>query len=183
MDYDRIRERYDESRPVMSVLTALAKDGSTTIPLLLSNLRKAMKLQLGMDDKAAETAISLEDREIAVKEKEPSSQEKEQQASRRSETIKADAAAFAAKYPRLDYKSIPPEVWAEVNRGQSLLESYEHFTAQQELRVKDDKIAALQSELDAKAKAAENTASTTGSMQSAGDDTSAADAFMEGFGD
>lgn len=95
-----------------------------------------------------------------------------------SPQIHADVQAFAAAFPEAarNYRSIPPEVWAAVDRGASLTAAYARYSGAREA-------ARLQAEESVRRRARQdawNAAASTGSMRSAGSPRRK-DPFLEGW--
>lgn len=186
MDYDRIRAKYDESRPVMELFGQFAKGAGVSVQDYVAQLRIQVKQAQGMNEADARRTVELEDREAAVSVKEAA------EAQRRTEAQKAqaaqteadarrqaDIARFAQKYPDAakDPKAIPPEVWAEVRKGASLVEAYgDHLLAQEKAARQ-----AAETRAATTTKNQVNASRATGSMKSAGADTRSNDPFMEGW--
>lgn len=95
-----------------------------------------------------------------------------------SPQMRADVQAFAAAFPEAarNYRSIPPEVWAAVDRGTSLTAAYARYSGAREA-------ARLQAEESVRRRARQdawNAAASTGSMRSAGSPRRK-DPFLEGW--
>ena len=186
LDYDRIRGKYDESRPVMELFGSFAKQAGMSVPDYVAYIRTQAKKATGMSEAEAKRAVELEDREVAVAAKEAAdaqrqtaqSQAAAAQASMEARR-RADILEFQKTFPDVakDPKSIPQEVWAEVRKGTSLVAAYSKYalaqaqTAQQTAEHKA--AAATQNQ--------KNAARSTGSMKTAGESTQGKDPFMDGF--
>ncbi|MDR0916356.1 MAG: hypothetical protein LBN02_04115 [Oscillospiraceae bacterium] len=122
-DYDRIRERADElSRRVADadeqteVLRAVAARFGMTAEQYADETRAdAMAKQLGIPLDQAKSRVRAERarRLRAVPE-----------SARETTAREASAKAFLAEYPDVDPNTIPNSVWAEVERGGSLVNAY-----------------------------------------------------------
>ena len=66
LDYDRIRGKYDESKPVMELFGSFAKQAGMSIPDYVSFIRTQAKQASGMSEAEARRTVELEDREAAV---------------------------------------------------------------------------------------------------------------------
>jgi hypothetical protein len=75
-----------------------------------------------------------------------------------------DIKAFMAEYPGINPREIPPEVWAEVKGGKTLLAAYQKWENNKE----KERVKALEAELEAARKAKENAKKSTGSRSSSG---------------
>lgn len=183
VDYDRIREKYDEAKPVMEVFSGLAKANGMTVTDYVRTVRAALKRAEGLNDEEASRAIALEDREAAVTAREAEQRENEEAASRQSARINSDLEEFAKAFPDVfkqaeaDPKTIPASVWDDVRSGLSLTAAYSRYA------VERANSAAREAQEQAKAAALnqKNSARSAGSMQSAGNDTHQKDAFLEGW--
>lgn len=182
LDYERIRSKYDESKPVMELFRQFAKQADMSITDYLAYIRTEAKRASGMSDAEAKRAIDLEDREAAVAAKEAAEQEKN--AAKESQEAaearrKADIEKFQKTYPDAakDPQSIPKEVWDGVKNGLSLVESYavwKQKAAETALtEAKQQQAAAVQNQ--------KNASRSTGSMKSAGESRKSKDPFLEGW--
>lgn len=188
LDYDRIRGKYDESKPVMELFGQFAKRANMDIPGYLTFLRTQAKQAEGLDEAEARRAVDLEDREaaIAAKEAEEAERTAEQEAATQRQTQadarrQADILEFQKTFPDAarDPQSIPKEVWDGVTNGLSLVASYAKWqvsaaTAQAQA-AKEQAAAAVQNQ--------RNADRSTGSMKSAGEERKAKDIFADAFGD
>lgn len=186
MDYDRIRAKYDESKPAMELIGRLAKQAGVSISEYLSMSRVREKQSSGMNEAEARRAVELEDREAAVSAREAEEAQRQKAAEQASQSRtdaearrQADIAEFQRAFPDAakEPKSIPPQVWADVRSGMSLVSAYSRYAVSQ--------ARAAQQEAEQKAAAAaqnrKNEARSAGSMQSAGDTGRGKDPFMDGF--
>lgn len=91
----------------------------------------------------------------------------------------AEVREFMETFPEAaqDPRSIPPEVWAEVRNGRSLVAAYGRYSAAQVRTARE----AAQRQEAARRLNGENTARSTGSMRSAGEGNGARDPFLEGW--
>ena len=183
VDYDRIRTKYDEAKPVMEIFTGLAQSNGMSVPEYIRVVRAAMKKAEGMNDEEAARAIDLEDREAAVSAREAEQQESEAATDRQNERIASDLNEFSNAFPEI-YKqaetnpeAIPQAVWEDVRRGLSLTAAYARYavaSANDAAKTAQAQVAAM--ELNRK-----NGARSAGSMQSAGNDSKQKDAFLIGW--
>ena len=179
MDYDRIRSQYDEFKPVMEMVNRFANQQGLNTKDYISMLRAQAKQAEGLSEADARRSVELEDREavVAAAEAERQAQQDamEQAASRRQ----ADIQEFQQTFPEAakDPNSIPPQVWADVRNGSSLVAAYARYAVQQ----------ARQDAADAKRETASiqqnqrNAERSTGSMRSAGDNSKTRDDFGDAF--
>ena len=94
VDYDRIRAKYDESKPAMEILSIFAKQKGVSVADYVSFLRTEAKKADGLSEAEARRSIELEDREAAVTAREA------EQAAERQAAEQANAAANAAAQRR-----------------------------------------------------------------------------------
>lgn len=175
MDYDRIRVKYDEAKPVMEFMSRYARQANLSMGEYLDYLRVEEKKQSGMPEEDARRAVELDNREARVQEAETEAAQAAQRESQRgaAETrMKADIQEFLQEHPDVKPTEIPKEVWDMVRSGSSLTRAYDRHTINQ-LRLAN--AAARQR--------GANAARSTGSMRSAGEDTKSKDPFEEGWDD
>ena len=188
LDYDRVRAQYDEFRPVMDMLSTFANRQGMNTKDYIANLRAQAKQAEGFSEADARRSVELEDREaiVAAAEAERQAQQDAMAQAQRAEAEaasrrQADIQEFQQTFPEAakDPNSIPPQVWADVRNGSSLVAAYARYAVQQ----------ARQDAADAKRETASvqqnqrNAERSTGSMRSAGDGLKSKDPFLEGWGD
>ena len=188
MDYDRIRAKYDESKPAMEILSIFAKQQGVSVADYVSFLRTEAKKADGLSEAEARRSIELEDREAAVTARE-AEQAAERQAAEQANAAanaaaqrrKADIDEFAREYPDVarNPDAIPKEVWDAVAAGSSLTVAYAKYTAKQAREEAERTRSAAQ----AAQQNIKNAARSTGSMQSAGQNAGGRDPFLEGWGE
>lgn len=184
VDYDRIRTKYDEAKPVMEVFSGLAKANGMTVEEYVRVVRAAVKKADGMSEAEANRAIELEDREAAVAAREAEQQENEAAVSQQSERIGADLREFAAAFPdaykqaETNPETIPQSVWEAVRSGLSLTAAYARYAVESANRA----ARAAQDQANAAALNRKNSARSAGSMQSAGNENRQKDPFLDGWG-
>ena len=183
LDYDRVRGKYDEARPVMEMFSALAAKAGMSVQDFAKSIRAEQKKAQGMSEADARRTVELEDREAAVSAAEAEKQAAAKASEQRSARVRADIAEFARAFPDV-YKQaegnpknvIPPDVWSDVDRGMSLVAAYSRYAvAQAEAKAK-----AADTRAETADKNATNAARSTGSQKSAGSDAKA-DSFLAGF--
>lgn len=186
MDYDRIRSKYDESKPVMEMIGGFARQNGMSIPDFLSHLRTQAKQAGGMTEAEARRVVELEDREAAVAAQEAAEAARQSDANQAAQEQaaadarrNADIAEFQKLFPDAakDPKAIPPEVWASVREGMSLVSAYSRYAVEQARAAQQ----AAEQKAAAFAQNQRNAARSTGSMQSAGENRAGRDPFLEGF--
>lgn len=185
MDYDRLRTKYDEFKPVMDMFSQFANKANMNTRDYIAHIRaQAMQAQ-GMSEAEAKRAVELEDREAAVAAQEAAETQRrtareaaEQAQQAANARRQADIAEFQKHFPDAakDPASIPQEVWAEVRSGVSLVTAYSKYALAQERAAR---MAAEQKVVDSKNQS--NAARATGSMRSAGEDTKTSDPLLDGF--
>lgn len=184
VDYDRIRGKYDEAKPVMEVFSGLAQANGMSVPDYVRVVRAAMKKAEGLNDEEAERAIALEDREAAVSAREAEQQENETEESRRSQRVSSDIQEFSTAFPEVfkqaenDPEVIPQSVWEDVRKGLSLTAAYARYAVESA----NNAVKTAQDQANAAALNQKNSARSAGSMQSAGNNSNKNDPFLEGFG-
>ena len=184
LDYDRVRGKYDESKPVMEMFGEFAKAAGMSVADYVKYIRAEAKRAKGMTEADAKREVELEDREAAVSAKEAAQQKDAEAKSAVNEKVRADLADFAKAFPdvydkaKSDPKVIPQSVWDEVNSGaQTLTAAYSRYAvaeAQRAVQEADRRAAAS-------AQNVKNAGRATGSMSSAGNDMKISDAFLEGW--
>lgn len=188
LDYDRVRAQYDEFRPVMDMLSTFANRQGMNTKDYIANLRAQAKQAEGFSEADARRSVELEDREAIVaaaeaeRQEQAAAQMQAQQAAAAAESRRqADITEFQKTFPEAakDPNSIPPQVWAEVRGGSSLVAAYARYAVQQ---ARQD-AATAKRETASVQQNQKNAARSTGSMKSAGDSTKAKDPFLEGWGD
>ena len=184
LDYDRVRSKYDESKPVMEVFTNLAQQAGMSVSDFVKTVRAEQKKAQGMSDADARRAVELEDREAAVAAVEAERQQAAQERAQRDANVQAGIDEFARAFPDVYQKArgnpkeaIPPEVWDDVNKGLSLTAAYSRYV----VKNAEAQVKAVQQRADTDTKNAVNAARSTGSQKSAGNDAKNKDAFLEGF--
>lgn len=186
MDYDRIRTKYDESKPVMELFNYLARDAGMDVTAYVADLRAKVKQSSGMSAEDARRAVALEDREAAVAAKEAVQTQRQTDANAAAQAKaaadmrrKADIEEFKRTFPDAlkDPKAIPQEVWTEVNRGSSLVAAYSKYTVAQAKAAQ----AAADRRAAAYAQNQKNADRSTGSMKSAGENSKGRDDFLDAF--
>ena len=188
MDYDRIREKYDESKPVMELFGAFAKQAGMSVQDYVAHIRLQAKQSQGMSTEEAKRSIDLEDREAAVSAKEAEEAQRQQAAAQALQAQntadarrRADVAEFQKTFPDAakDPKSIPAEVWADVRNGSTLVAAYAKYTVAQAKAAQQ----AAEQRAESTAQNQKNAVRSTGSMKSAGENLNSKDPFLEGWGD
>lgn len=185
LDYDRVREKYDEAKPIVEMFTEFAKKAGMSVTDYIKYVRAEAKKASGMSEDEAKRAIELEDREAVISAKEEEQKQKESEENSVKEKVKADLDEFKNAFPeifeqaRTNPDAIPKSVWDEVKSGKlSLTAAYSRYAvakAQESVKAANDKAeAASQNQ--------KNAERSSGSMKSAGSDTRAKDAFLDGFG-
>lgn len=185
LDYDRVREQYDHSKPIMAMVSELAKQAGVSVEDYVRMVRTEAKKSEGLDEDAAKRAVELEDREAAIAVKE-AEEARANDARKDSEAaIQRNLEEFSKAFPevydkaRTDTSAIPDSVWADVSGGMSLTAAYAKYAVAQAEKAAQD--------AEHKAQAAEqnqnNRQRTTGSMGTAGSDAKSKDPFLEGWGD
>ena len=186
MDYDRIRAKYDEAKPAMEMLAQFAKKAGVSTAEYITAIREQAKQAEGMSEAEAKRAVDLEDREarVAVKEAEANEREAAKNEAATAQTAAeqrraADIAEFQKTFPEAakDPKAIPPEVWAEVRNGASLVVAYSKYAVKAANAAKET----AQREAASAKQNNRNAERATGSMKSAGEESKSKDPFLRGW--
>jgi len=179
-DYDRVRSKYDEAKPMIEIFTELARNANMSLEDFTKSVRMEAKRAQGMSDADAKRVVELEDREAAVSVAETARREAEAERGRKNDQIRNDLDMFRQAYPDVydkarggDQSAIPQSVWDEVNRGAPLVAAYSRYLVTQ---AKEQEQRA-----ETAAKNATNAARSSGSMKSAGNDAKNTDPFLDGF--
>lgn len=186
MDYDRIRSQYDEFKPVMEMVNRFANQQGLNTKEYISMLRAQAKQAEGLSEADARRSVELEDREavVAAAEAERQAQQDAMAQAQRAEAEaasrrQADIQEFQQTFPEAakDPNSIPPQVWADVRNGSSLVAAYARFNngrLEQEIADAKRETASVQQNQ-------RNAERSTGSMRSAGDCSKTRDDFGDAF--
>ncbi len=183
MDYDRIREKYDEAKPILAMFSDYAQKANMSVADYVRSIRLAAKQAEGMTPEQAQKVIELEDREAAVRAAENEQREAAQVQEAGAAKVQKDIAAFAEAFPEVyakaqtDPNAIPKEVWETVNGGKSLVAAYAAHVKEEA----DREVKAAQAREEANRLNAKNAARSTGPVNSAGGDTKSKDPFLEGW--
>lgn len=184
LDYDRIRGKYDEAKPVIEMFGEFAREAGMSIPDYIRNVRTEAKRAGGMSEEEARRAVDLEEREASIHAEEARQQERESARNAQQQRISRELAEFERAFPdaynhaKSDPKTIPQSVWAEVNNGLSLTAAYSRYAVEQaraSVKTAQETVKAVQ-------QMQKNAHRSTGSMKSAGNDNRNVDAFLAGFG-
>ena len=186
LDYDRIRGKYDESKPVMELFGSFAKQAGMSISDYLSAIRTQAKQASGMSEAEAKRAVALEDREAAVSAREAEEAQRQSGANQAAQAKaaadarrSADIAEFQKLFPDAakDPKAIPQEVWANVQSGMTLVSAYSKYAVEQANAARQ----AAEQKASAASQNQANASRATGSMVSAGENTGSKDPFLAGW--
>ena len=180
MDYDRIREKWDDAKETVAFIDEQAKAAGMDRKAFINYLRTEAKKSQGMSEEEAQRAVELENREAAVQLREAEEQQRvaDEQAQKNAvdaekERRDADFRRFAAKYPDLKVESITeaiPDVWERVGKGESLVEIWQ-----------EHEINRLKTEQATEEQNAKNAGRSTGSMASSGGEHQKKDPWDEGW--
>lgn len=177
MDYDRIRERWDDAKDTIAFIDEQARAAGMDRKAFIDYLRIETKKSQGVSEEEARRTVELENREAVVHEQEAAEQQRiadeqaqQQAAEAAQERRNADFRRFAQKFPDVDAKDITPDIWERVGKGESLTEIW---LEKENNRLKMEQAAAAQN--------AQNAGRATGSMASSGGETEKKDPFDEGW--
>ena len=184
LDYDRIRGKYDEARPVMEMFSEFAKNAGMSVTDYVKYIRTEAKKATGMSEAEAKRTVELEEREAVVAAEEAQRKADADNKAARESKVRAELGEFAKAFPtvyeraKTDKSVIPQSVWDDVGRGFSLVAAYARYSVgQAEAATK-----AAADKADRVAQDQKNASRATGSMRSAGNDRKNVDPFLEGFG-
>ncbi len=178
-DYDRIRAERDEFKQASTE----HEDNRKFLEEIAAPLNKTIE-QLKLDARAAmlvkNEGITMEQAINRIKSQVKTVETKNDAADERISTEQAAAAErarqikeFIAEYGNVDPKEIAPEVWADVEKGNTLLSAYRKWENAQ----LKEKYKQLQAELEAERKAQENKKKSTGSRQTSGNSKDTLDEY------
>ena len=177
LDYDRIRGKYDEAKPVMEMFSQFAAQAGMSVSDYARSIRREAKKAGGMSEAEAWRAVELEDREANLFAREAERQAQAQARQAGEARVREDLAQFAKAFPEVyeqaksDPKRIPEGVWQDIDRGLSLTAAYSRYA-----------VAKASQWAASAAQNRKNALRSTGSLRSAGNDAGSADPFLEGFG-
>ena len=155
-DYDRIRAKYDEAKPVMELFTAFAEKANMSVMDYAKHLRAEAKRAEGLSEAEAARAIDIEDREAALAAKEAAEKNEQQAKETEAAKVRADLELFGKLYPDVYEQAkgnpsvIPKSVWDEVHAGESLAVAYKKYA---DAQAAAEKAAAKEAEKEAAKKA------------------------------
>lgn len=183
LDYDRVREQYDGSKPIMAMVVELAKQAGVSTEDYIRMVRTEAKRGQGLNEEDAKRTVELEDREAAVAAKEADSARADVARRENEAAVRRNLDEFSKAFPevfakaREDTGAIPDSVWAEVSGGLSLTAAYAKYA------VAEARSAAEAAESAARTaeQNRDNARRSTGSMKSAGSDAKSKDPFLEGW--
>ena len=185
-DYDRVRGKYDESKPAMEIFRKFAEKANMSLGDYVKHIRQMAKEAEGMNKQEAQRAVELEDREAAVAAKETAQNEEQSKKDEAAAKVQADLAEFQRVFPdvyekvKADRNAIDQSVWdAVVQENISLTAAYARYA----VNAANAAAASAKERSSAAEKNGHNAARSTGSMQSAGNDRHLKDAFLMGFDD
>lgn len=158
-DYDTVKQERDQLRqyrqeadPALELVKTAAAESGMDVAGYINWCRQQSFMRQGMNEQDAKNKVAMENERAALDRRQAALTAQEQaqtsaqaQAARRQEQIKADVANFNRVYPGVDPKSISPDVWAAVQKGDSLTNAYtmsENKRLQAELATKQQELAA-----------------------------------------
>ena len=137
-DYDHVREERDQLRqyrqeadPALELVKSYAQRNNMSVSDYLDFCRKHELMASGMNQQDAEQKLrfekeraELDRRQAELNAIQQQQDSAKQQAAQQAEARKQDIQAFYQAYPGVDPKSIPQEVWAAVQAGQTMTNAY-----------------------------------------------------------
>lgn len=184
LDYDRVRGRYNEAKPLLEMFGQLAQKTGMSMPEYIKHIRTEAMRATGMGEAEARRAVDLEDREAAARLEENYRRERAALIARSGARIQDDIAEFSKTFPevyaqiRRDPTYIPQKVWNDVGGGMSLMAAYSRYT----INAANEQLRAAREGARVNGENHRNALRSTGSMRSAGNDRKSSDPFLEGFG-
>jgi hypothetical protein len=184
-DRDRILQQRDTAQqfrtqhePMISDLDRIAKQFGMEPAALLDAMEINLYRQQGKTEEEAKAIVRANRADRKLQEVQTKEQTERQQAEAMRQRQQRDVDEFVQKYPNMDYKTIPEEVWQDVRKGETLVNAYGKYEMQQ-LRAENQR---LQQQIAAQKQNEENKHKSLGSMKS-GSATPKMDDFMMGFND
>lgn len=167
MDYDRVKSKYEETKPVLSFVEELAQENGMSVQDYLNAAREYREAERirqlaeseGISEELAQRLTKLEN----------SDKERQQQESQRQQEARkqAEYQEFFEYFEKENGRSfdtakdsIPDEVWQGVSKGKTLLDAFQA----NEAKVLKDKIRELESKLQIQQTNTANNATSTGSV-------------------
>lgn len=137
-DYDTVKQERDQLRayrqeadPALELVKTAAAESGMDVTGYINWCRQQSFMRQGMNEQDAKNKVAMENERAALDRRQAALTAQEQaqtsaqaQAARRQEQIKADVANFNRAYPGVDPKSISQDVWAAVQKGDSLVNAY-----------------------------------------------------------
>ena len=166
-DYDKVRQERDQLRqyreeadPALELVRSYANRSGMSVADYLDFCRKQELMAGGLSQQDAERKLGIEkeqatlNRQRAELEAFQAQQNSiKQQALQAQQARQKDIERFYSAYPKVDPKSIPQEVWAEVKAGDTLTNAYTRYENRR-----------LQAELSAMKQNQKNKAQSPGSL-------------------
>lgn len=169
MDRDRILQQRDAAQQyrtqhesVINDLDRVAKQFGLEPTALLQTMEANFLRQQGKSQAEAEAIIRANKSERQLQGYQSREQQAQRQQQEAQERQQRDMREFVQRYPNMDYKTIPAEVWQDVRKGETLVNAYGKYEMQQ-LRAENQR---LQQQLSAKAQNEANQQKSLGSMHS-----------------
>lgn len=167
MDYDRVKGKYEETKPVLSFVEELAQESGMSVQEYLQAAReyreaekiRALAEKEGISEELAQRLTKLERNEQDRQHQE----HQRQQEARKNQEYNEFFTYFESENGRSfdgTKDAIPDEVWQGVAKGKTLLDSYQSYEA----RMLKDKVKELESKLQTQQTNVSNNATSTGSV-------------------
>lgn len=111
LDYDRVREKYDETKPVLGFVEKLAKQNNMSVQEYMQEVERYEREQ-AIQDIADNNQLSKEMAEelFLLREERKTRAQKDEEAKREAEK-KEEYLSFVNEFPNVDVDSIPVEVF------------------------------------------------------------------------
>lgn len=168
-----------QNEAVLADVEGFAKDAGMSVADFLDGMRINMLVNNGMSREAAVERVRADrlqrqlDKDQKKQQQARLVQNQQAQARQRQER---DIQAFLQKYPSVDPKTIPSSVWAEVQKGETLVSAYGSYQNQR----LEAQIRELNARLAAQEQNQKNKQNSLGSVKSAGSAKNDDD-FLRGF--
>jgi hypothetical protein len=158
-DYGRVREERDQLRkfrdeatPALELVKSYAQRNGMELGDYLDFCRKQELMAKGMSEEAAVEKVGMEKeraeldaREAAIKAQEEKNNSALKESQQKAAERQKDFEAFLAAYPDVNPQNISKEVWAAVQKGESLMVAY---TKHENARLKAELAAERQNKIN-----------------------------------
>lgn len=167
MDYDRVRDRYESTKPVLSFVEELAKENGLSVEQYIEAVKewkeqeriRSLAEQEGISEELASRLTMLERKEIQREQERIAYEQQQRQTMQYQEFFDYFKAENGRTFdPERD--TISDEVWTMVNTGKPLIDAYQYHEA----RTLKQKIREMEEKLNIQTTNQKNAESSTGSV-------------------